>query len=414
MTQRRVTYKIYPDKQQAGLLEQTRRLHRDLYNAALEERISAYRRFGISITKADQEQSLTQIRTEDPTGYGIINAQSLQVTLKRLDEAFQHFFRRVRTGRNPGFPRFKSRDRFKGWGYKSHGDGWRLFPGEKWRNGHIRLSGIGVLQVRGRLRTKKGTPKTCSITKRADGWYASVVVECDPERAQDTDAKPAMTMDWGQTTYATLVWGIGDDEFEEIPNDRFWQDQKEELREAQRGLSREILRQRSKPTKRQRRRKRQLQRAQRRLANRRKDRSHKTSAYIARRCKMFGTEKLSVKNMTRSAKGTAENPGRNVRQKSGNNREALDTAPADLINMIRYKVAETGADFIDIPTRKVKPSQRCPVAWTCRKKDLGERSHALPDGRVIGRDHASGATQLRWILEQAGHSVPWAGNRPPA
>ncbi|WP_156883453.1 helix-turn-helix domain-containing protein, partial [Salipiger mucosus] len=66
MARRRVTYKVYPNKQQEELLENTRRMHCDLYNAALEERITAYRRRGISVKKADQEKSLTQIRQQDP------------------------------------------------------------------------------------------------------------------------------------------------------------------------------------------------------------------------------------------------------------------------------------------------------------------------------------------------------------
>ncbi|EPX84745.1 RNA-guided endonuclease InsQ/TnpB family protein [Salipiger mucosus] len=423
MARRRVTYKVYPNKQQEELLENTRRMHCDLYNAALEERITAYRRRGISVKKADQEKSLTQIRQQDPLGYGAINAQALQGTLKRLDEAFQHFFRRVKEGREaPGFPRFKAGRRFKGWTYKAHGDGWRVFPGADWKHGRLRLSGIGTMQIRGKARTQ-GAPKTCTITKKIDGWYASVVIECQPRRDHDQDAHDAMTMDWGQETYATLVWGIEDDEYEELANERFWQSEKDKIIEKNRELSQAILdeynalpkeekKQWKKPSKRHRRKRRELARAHRRLSNRRKDRSHKTSAYIAKRCKRFGTEKLTVQNMTRSAKGSVENPGKNVRQKAGNNREALDTAPADLLKMIRYKVEETGADYIEIPTRQVKPSQRCPVAWTCEKKELGDRKHRLPDGRVIGRDHASGATQLRWMLAKSGQSIPWVGCRP--
>jgi transposase len=59
-----------------------------------------------------------------------VNAQALQVTLKRLDLACAAFFRRVKAGATPGFPRFKPLQRFSGRGYKTHGDGWRLFAGE--------------------------------------------------------------------------------------------------------------------------------------------------------------------------------------------------------------------------------------------------------------------------------------------
>ena len=61
-------------------------------------------------------------------------------------------------------------------------------------------------------------------------------------------------------------------------------------------------------------------------------------------------EKLKIKNMSKSAKGTQENPGKQVKSKSGLNREILDTAPAMLMGMIRYKVEETGGEFVETPT----------------------------------------------------------------
>jgi putative transposase len=107
-------------------------LHRMLYNAALEERIEAYGKAGVSISFADQCKSLTTIRQQDPA-FLAVNAQSAQVTLKRLHMAFKAFFRRCKAGETPGFPRFKSRDRFPGFGFKTHGDGFRFTPGQSWR-----------------------------------------------------------------------------------------------------------------------------------------------------------------------------------------------------------------------------------------------------------------------------------------
>jgi putative transposase len=103
---RRVIYKLYPSRAQLAALERLHHLHRILYNAALEERIEAYRFSRASISYADQCKSLTTIRQQDPA-YLAVNAQSAQVTLKRLDLAFKAFFRRVKAGQEPGFPRFK-------------------------------------------------------------------------------------------------------------------------------------------------------------------------------------------------------------------------------------------------------------------------------------------------------------------
>ena len=89
-----MTYKLYPSRAQLAALERLHHLHRLLYNAALEERIEAYRMARASISYVDQCKSLTIIRQQDPA-YLAVNAQSAQVTLKRLDLAFKAFFRRV-------------------------------------------------------------------------------------------------------------------------------------------------------------------------------------------------------------------------------------------------------------------------------------------------------------------------------
>src|SRR3989338_6637068 len=91
---RKVTYRLYPTGQQKTVLLDKLRLNQRLYNAALEQRITAYRTRKISLSYVDQAKELTQLRAEFPE-YKALNAQSEQVTLTRLDWAFQNFFRRV-------------------------------------------------------------------------------------------------------------------------------------------------------------------------------------------------------------------------------------------------------------------------------------------------------------------------------
>jgi putative transposase len=109
---------MYPTRRQSAALLDMLGLHQRLYNAALEQRIAAWRRTRTSLGFVDQCFDLTGLRAEDKS-YAALNAQSSQVTLKRLDLAFAAFFRRVKAGQTPGFPRFKAFDRFSGWGYKS-------------------------------------------------------------------------------------------------------------------------------------------------------------------------------------------------------------------------------------------------------------------------------------------------------
>ena len=152
MERRKITYRLYPSKSQGAALSAVLRSHQQLYNAALEQRIDAWRRRGVSLSYQDQCKELTALRTECPE-FSAINCSSQQRTLRRLDIAFRAFFRRVKErGDRAGFPRFKSLDGFPGYGFKSHGDGWRFTSGTDWKHGRLRLQGIGTLKVRGQAR----------------------------------------------------------------------------------------------------------------------------------------------------------------------------------------------------------------------------------------------------------------------
>jgi putative transposase len=104
-------FRAYPTRGQQQLAEACLDAHRQLYNAALEERREAWRH-GVTIRYGDQSAQLTGIRQVDPNGQGRWSFTSQQQTLRRLDRAFQGFFDRVRTGRKAGYPRFKSRARW--------------------------------------------------------------------------------------------------------------------------------------------------------------------------------------------------------------------------------------------------------------------------------------------------------------
>ena len=120
-----------------------------------------------------------------------------------------------------------------------------------------------------------------------------------------------------------------------------------------------------------------LARRSRRLANRRKDRTHQVTARLVREHAMIVTEDLSVRNMTASAKGTVEAPGRRVKQKAGLNRAILDTAPGSFLSNLRIKAEEAGCVLVLVDPRKYKPSQTCPVSGEVRQKGLSERTPHL-------------------------------------
>src|SRR3954468_25024482 len=134
-------YRLYPSKSQRARLESVRETCRHFYNARLAERKDAYEQRGEKITKAVQ---LRKVKVEkDTSPYAAdVHSHILQVVVADLDKAFQAFFRRVKAGEKPGYPRFRGRNRWRSFGLKEHGNGFKV-DGRR-----LRLSGIGRIAVR--------------------------------------------------------------------------------------------------------------------------------------------------------------------------------------------------------------------------------------------------------------------------
>lgn len=409
MQPRKATFKLYPSAGQAEELQRLLRAHKDLWNAALEERIDAWRKAKRSISYEDQCKALTQVRAELPEDWATMNCSSQQITLRRLDKAFKAFFARCARGQSPGFPRFKSLARMPGIGFKGHGDGWRFAPklaaggrcddfgAVRWgKHASLRLQGIGQIRCRGQARAG-GLIKSCELLHRQGQWHVSLTLECaDADVARTPHEHHAIAADWGVETLLTLVRTDGAHRVvtESVANPRWTKTAQERLVALDRAVSRK------------RRGSRNWRKAcavrgrvKAKLARQRHEHQHQITAAIAARAAIFATEKLALKNLTASARGTVNEPGRNVEQKGGLNREILDTAPAALLQKLAYKVRETGGLYLEAPTKLLKPSQTCPQCAAQQRKLLRERWHCC---RVCGheehRDAASARTVLRWAL----------------
>ena len=409
MKHRKITYKLYPTSAQQDRLLELKHRHKTLYNAALEERIDAYRKASQSIGFYDQSASLSEIRAMFPD-YRELNCTALQQTLRRLNKAFAAFFRRCKEGREPGFPRFKSMSRFSGitYGVYNKGrNGWRFMPSDNGKHGRLYLSDVGTLKARGKPR-QFGELVFCELCHRRDHWYLSLTVECEPRR--ESAGTGVMAFDWGVTTLLKAVDNTG--QRKTIDNPRWFQSIKETKAELQRQLAKK--KRFSRAWKKS---NRQLAALESKMARKRLDFQHKLAADIASQYVCVAAEKLSVKNMTTSAKGTVEKPGNQVKQKAGLNREIIDTAPAQLYSLIQTKVKETAFGvWLDVPTRKVKPSQRCPKCWQTKKKTLSERVHLCSNercGYTDDRDFASSLTSLRYALAQLAGREPSRVELPP-
>src|SRR5215467_6506427 len=221
----RKTYKekLRPTPQQERELEGVLWRCRTLYNVALEQRITAWQRCHVSVTRYQQEAELKAIRAEFPE-YAAIHSHVLQDVLARLDRTYQAFFRRLKAGEKPGFPRFKGRNRWQSFTFKEYGNGARR------DNGFLILSKIGRIGVHW-SRPIEGTPKTVTVSKEADGWYvaiscAEVPIHPLPSTGQETG------IDMGLESFATLADGT------RIANPRIFRVAERHLKRVQRRVSR--------------------------------------------------------------------------------------------------------------------------------------------------------------------------------
>ena len=228
-------YRLYPTKAQKAVLNEQLRLCRNLYNAALQERRDAYRKCGVSVSAYDQKKSLPEIKAALPE-YSGVYSQVLQDVILRLDKAFKGFFRRVKAGQTPGYPRFQGRDRFDSLHYPQSG----FSVSEK----TAFFSKVGNIRIK-LHRPIEGKIKTATVKREGDEWYVSYVCEVEAQPLPKTGS--SVGVDVGTTWFAIT----SDGEF--VENPRHYQKAMRKLRTAQRAIAR-------KPNKRSNRRKKAVKR----------------------------------------------------------------------------------------------------------------------------------------------------------
>ena len=317
-------FRVYPTSGQVQRLAQCLRDHQRLYNAALEERREAWRMRRVGIGYGQQSAQLKEIRAADPD-QGRWSFSSQQATLRRLDKAFAAFYRRCTTGHKPGYPRFKSADRWDSVEWPIDGDGCRWKPDL----GRVYLQGIGHVKVH-QHRPARGRVKTISIKREGRRWY--VILSCADVPASPLPAAGReVGLDVGVARFATTSDG------EVIASPRYAKTAADQLAAAQQALSRK------RPGSANRRRaKAKVAEVHRRIRDRRSDFHHKTALALVRQCDVIALEDLRIGNMTRSARGTPEAPGTNVAAKSGLNRSILDAGWGQFASILAGKAADAG------------------------------------------------------------------------
>lgn len=355
-------------------------MHAYLYNACVEHRKTSYQTFGQSVDYFDQQAALVPFKANWQE-YRLLNHGSLQATVKRVDFAFQRFFKDL-----GGYPKFQSIRRYSGWTYPDARQGFRVHSTGD--NGYVELRDLGIhVRMRGQAR-QWGTPTTCTIVYRNGKWLASITVKCEPVRETDTGA---VGIDFGVLTAAALSDGT------KIENPRFLASTQAKVRQASKSKRRKRspdFKKKIKGSKRWRKASKRVSRLQRKVANQRQDWAHKVATQIVRCNSLVATEKLNIKGMIRKPK-----KGKRKRQKTGLNRSILDAGWGMLRGMIEYKLAESNGVFVEVPTQKVKPSQTCPNCGHQASKTLAQRLHECTQcSYTDDRDVAAAKVMLSWAL----------------
>jgi putative transposase len=358
-------FRMRPTVAQHASLDACLRDHRTLYNAALEERREAWRR-RVGIRYGDQAAQLSEVRAECPE-QARWSYSSQQATLRRLSVAFDGFFRRVKAGEKPGYPRFKGRDRWDSVLWPSDGDGCRW----KADTGRVYLRGIGSVRVSAH-RPVEGRVKTIAVKREGRRWF--LVLSCD-----DVPEKPlpgtgtVVGIDMGITAFLATSDGAL------VANPCHGRRSARRLAAAQRVLARKrrgsLNRRRAKAV---------VANRHRKAANQRRDFHHQVARRLVDTYDVIVLENLAVANMTRSAAGTLETPGVNVAAKSGLNRSVLDAGWAQFATILAAKVEETGRQIV-----KVDPRHTSQTCHDCGHVDAGNRSGAAFACLACGHtDHA--------------------------
>ncbi|MFQ4143381.1 RNA-guided endonuclease InsQ/TnpB family protein, partial [Chlorogloeopsis sp. ULAP02] len=385
VTTRRITFKLYPSRQQQKTFHYWRKLHCALYNAAVYNRKTQYQKFGHSVNYLEQQNCLPEFK-EVWTEYKPLGSHALQATLKRVDFAFVRFFKGL-----GGYPKFKASRRYSGWTYPCKA-GWKAETDGK--NGHLSITNLGKIQMRGKARAW-GTPTTCTIIFRNGAWFASITVQCDPVRETGTDS---IGIDLGCKDVVTLSTG------EKIAKPDFIKEGQQKLKAASKKLRRKRspnFKKRVKASRRWKRERQKVSQLQRKVTRHREDWLHKTTSNIVSGNSLVAGEKLNVKGMTAKAK-----KGKRKAQKAGLNRSILDVGFGMIGQMLEYKLAEAGGLYVESPTQTLKPTQRCVKCWELTPKTLADRVHVCSNPNCThteDRDVNAAQVNLIWArgLERA-------------
>ena len=329
-------YRLYPTKSQIYKLSKSLELCRWVYNEVLATRRNAWRDRQQSTTLFDTIKMLPEWKRKK-SELSSVYSSVFQDVCMRVDLAFKAFFRRVKAGENPGYPRFKGVGRYDSFTYNQ--------TGFALHNHSVHLSKIGEVKIV-LHRPIEGRAKTLTLRRDTIGrWYASFSCEVELKLLPCNDR--AIGVDVGLESFATFSNG------DKVPNPRFFIRDEKELTRVQRKFSAS-----KKGTLERSKRRRVVAHIYRRIADRRKDFAHKISRRLANEYGIIAFEKLNSKNMLKNHHMA---------------KSISDAAWNQFIQYTQYKAEWAGRRCVLVNPRGT--SQRCSRCGTVVKKSLSIRIH---------------------------------------
>lgn len=323
--------------------------HRWLYNDALDQRKSAYEERQESVSYF-QQSALLKIDRQEQDRFANLNFSSCQRTLRRLDKAFQGFFRRIKSGEKAGYPRFKGYSRFNSVEY-TYSDGCKLRD-----NGKLYIQNIGEIKLK-LHRFIKGIIKTMTIKREAGRYYVCFSVEETIITLPKTDN--IVGIDLGISNFVTT----SDNQFFAPP--KHYRKSEKKLRRLQRSVARKI-----KGSKNRRKSVRNLQRCHQHIANQRRDTAHKIAKKLIDQYGIISVENLNTQGLIKNHHLA---------------KSIMDASWNIFILILISKAEYAGRKVIKVNPRYT--SQECSSCGNIVKKDLSIRIHDCPHcGLKIDRD----------------------------